>query len=113
MFRLIGFLGGIALFLTLGILKVNGYVYFLICAILNIGTLFFLIIFRLLAKYLNGFWRIWSKRLQRWISTAFLCLGHYIELPEYEATLLVERLSTQSTTTILTTKKYNFLWGIV
>lgn len=77
MFRLIGFLGGIILFLVLGVVKVNGYVYFLICAILNISTIFFIIIFRALAQYLNGFWKIWCKRLQRWISGALMCLGKY------------------------------------
>lgn len=113
MFRLIGFIGGIILFLVLGILKVNGYVYFIICAILSISTVFFLMIFRLLAKYLNGFWRVWSKRLQRWISTAFLCLGHHVELPEYEVIVLPDRQSGQSTVAARTTRKGNILWGFI
>ena len=88
MFRVVGFLGGIVLFLVLGVLQVNGYPYFLICAILNISTIFFVILFRILAKYLNGFWKIWCKRLQRWISGALLCLGQYTEMPEYEVHLI-------------------------
>ena len=77
MFRLIGYFGGIILFLVLGIKKVPGFRYFFIFAILNLAAMVLIIIFRLLAKYFHGFWRIWSKRLQRWISEALRCLGHH------------------------------------
>jgi hypothetical protein len=83
MFRLIGFLGGTILFFILAVRHIPGFVYYYICAVFCLTIILLLILFRVAAKYLDGFWRVWCTRLQRWISTAVMCLSRYTDLPEY------------------------------
>ena len=83
MFRLIGFLGGTIMFLVLAVKNIKGYHYYYVCSLTSISILVFLITFRIIAKYLNGFWKVWSKRLQRWISNAIICLNRWIHMPDY------------------------------
>ncbi len=80
---MIGYLGGIIVFIVLGVKRIKGYELFFATAIINLICIALVIIFRILAKYMNGFWEIWWKRMQRQILAALSCLGHYTQMPEY------------------------------
>ena len=81
MFRFIGFLAGTIMFLVLAVKDVKGYQYYYACAGTALGVITFLIAFRITAQYLNGFWKVWSMRLQRWISNSIFCLNKCISMP--------------------------------
>ena len=83
MFRLLGFLGGTTMFLVLAIQELPGFIYYYICSTFCLFIIFAVIIFRILAKYLNGFWRVWSKRLDRWVTNAVFCFSQCMEMPDY------------------------------
>ena len=73
MFRVLGYLGGLILFLVLGLKGVTPKIYYL----LSFAG------FRVLASYYNAFWMVWYKRYQKWTSDTLMCLGRYTEMPEY------------------------------
>lgn len=77
MCRMIGYCGGIILFMVLGVKQVKGYEFFYATAIINIICIGLIIIFRVIAKYLNGFWKIWWKRMQKQVNLALSCLSQY------------------------------------
>lgn len=81
MMRVLGYLGGLALFLALGLAEVTPRVYYLVCFGISLLLLGMVIIFRILAKHYNGFWMIWSKRYQSWISKSLMCLARYVIMP--------------------------------
>ena len=83
MFRLIGFLGGAIMFLILAVKEIPGFPYYYVASIVSFGFITFVIIFRIMAKYLNGFWKIWCLRFQKWILQTLLCLSKYSYLPDY------------------------------
>lgn len=112
MCRLVGYVGGIVIFLVLGVEKLRGYEYFFATAILNLIAIFLIVVFRILAKWLNGFWRIWCKRLQKQISLALACLSHYTELPEYEiTTVTVDGYGNKSVSKSTTSN--TLIWGCI
>ncbi len=83
---MIGYLGGIIVFIVLGAKRIKGYELFFATAIINLICIALVITFRILAKYMNGFWEIWWKRMQKQVVAALSCLGHYTQMPEYEIT---------------------------
>ena len=83
MFRLIGFLGGTIMFLVLAVKNIPGYQYYYVCAGCGFAVITFVAVFRLLAKYFNGFWKVWINRLQKWISPAVMCFSKYVCMPDY------------------------------
>ena len=87
MFRLIGFLGGTIMFLVLAVKNIKGYQYYYTCAGTGFGIMLFVVIFRIVAKYLNGFWKVWTIRLQKWMSNSIICLSQYIQMPEYRGSI--------------------------
>lgn len=74
---MIGYLGGIVLFIVLYAKGVKGYEFFFATAIINLICIFLVIVFRIMAKYMNGFWKIWWKRMQKQVSAALSCLSQY------------------------------------
>jgi hypothetical protein len=80
---MIGYLAGIVVFIVLGAKKISGYEFFFATAIINLVCIALVILFRVLAKHMNGFWRVWSNRLQKQLRLALSCLSQYTEMPEY------------------------------
>jgi hypothetical protein len=98
--------------MVLGIEKIKGYEFFFATAILNLIAIFLVFLFRFIAKYVNGFWRIWCKRLQRQIGLAMACLSHVTELPEYEiTTTTIDGYGNKSVSTSTTSN--TFIWGCI
>jgi hypothetical protein len=112
MCRIIGYLGGIVLFIALGAKGVKGYEFFYATAIINLVCIALIILFRIFAKYLNGFWKIWWKRMQKQVSAALSCLSQYTEMPEYEITTVrVDQYGNKSVSTSTTSN--TLIWGCV
>lgn len=83
MFRVLGYLGGLILFLVLGLKGVTPKIYYLLSFAGSLILLGMVILFRVLANHYNAFWMGWSKRYQKWTSDTLMCLGRYTEMPEY------------------------------
>lgn len=83
MCRLIGFMMGIVIFIILAVKNIVGYQYYIVIAVVSWLCLLLIIIFRVIAKYKNGFWKIWWKRFQRQIVASMACFSRYFQMPEY------------------------------
>jgi hypothetical protein len=112
MLRLVGYVGGTAMFLALGIAKVPGYIYYLICASLCIAIVLFLVLFRVMAKHFHGFWRVWSNRLQTWISHAVMCLSRYTQLPDYQPRRSLPLQPGETSVSITDNPHRSIWWGL-
>ena len=71
------------MFLILAVEEIPGYHYYYVASIVSFSIIIFVVIFRVAAKYLNGFWKVWCKRFQKWITQTLMCLSKYSYLPDY------------------------------
>lgn len=88
MFRVLGFLAGIGIFLTLGLQHYPGYIVYLTFVGTTLLVILLLLLFRLLARAMPSCSQVWNKRLQYWIEQLFMGFGNYDLLPHYTVTHL-------------------------